>query len=353
MLVRARMMQIVLSIFLFLVAIATLPPGLILFLGADDLYPPFFLTGMGLLFLCGGIALNTMVRQPDSLVFDNVRGALLIHEGKGKNPRQSVLPYADIEAFQVRQHRQGKSTVYIAEMLKKDGAFWTLFCSGSTAKAGAFCGTLKERVSLLGTSAPSEPVKPAAVTMTDRGDTTLIEWKNRYPLKSHILTILLIGSMAMLMYGSRPFATSTTAYYVGLAFISFIILLAAVSLLNSIGRAHRVEIGREGLSYRKTGGLFRTGEFSIPLGEIDSILFNFSTLAGETAIYVLTGTEKETLQNVKRGSYAMGDIVKAVMIIKNARKLDIGSLSIGDRIGLEGLLQKAVLCLTGGSGRSL
>jgi hypothetical protein len=350
---RARIMQMTISIILFLVAIATLPTGLLLMLGDSGPYHAWFLTGWGLLFLSGGIALNTMLRLPGSLVFDNVRGALLVNEGKGTGARQAAVPYADIDAFHVRQHRQGKSTVFIAEMLKKDGAFWTLYSSGSRKKAESFCAALKEKVSLGRGSALMEPAAPAAVTQTETGTATLIEWINRYPLSSHILTVMLIGSMAMLIYGSRPFATSVAAYYIGIAFISFIILLGAVSLLNSIRRAHHVEISGAALTYRKTGGLFRTGEFTVPLAEIDSILFNFSTLAGETAIYVLTGGEKEMLQNAKRGAYELGDIMKAVMALKNAKKLDIGSLSTGDRIGLEAMLQKAVKRWSGGRDRTL
>jgi hypothetical protein len=352
-LVRSRMMQIVLSVILFLVAIATLPAGLLLLLGDTDPYRPYFLTGMGLLFLFGGIALNTMLKIPGSLIFDNVRGALLVNEGKGRNAQQALIPYAEIESFQVRPHRQGKSTAYVAEMLKKDGAFWTLFSSGSQSKAGAFCETLKERASLRESSALAEQPAPACVTMEESGDSTIIGWKNRYSIKNYLTTFILIGSMAMLMYGSRPYATSTTAYYAGLAFISFIILFAIASMLNSIGRAHRVEIGRGLLSYRKTGGLFRTGEFSIPLAEIDSILFNFSLTSAETAIYVLTAGEKDMLQSIKRGAYGPADILNTVRAIKNARKLDIGPLSMSDRLGLESILQQAVMSKTGETGHAL
>ena len=352
-LVRARTMQIVLSLFFFIAAIAVLPAGLLLLFGDTDPYRPFFITGMGLLFLSGGIAINTLLNMPGSLVFDNVTGALLVYDGRGKKARQAVLPYPDIETFQVNRHRQGKSISYVTEMLKKDGSFWTLFCSGSEKKAGEFRDRLLDRVALRGTSAAGGQPAPACVSMTERGDSAIIEWKNRYSAGRHLMTVMLIGSMAMLIYGSRPYATSGTAYYVGLAFISFIILLALVSILDSIGRAHRVEIDSIALSYRKTGGIFRTGRFTMSLGEINAIIFNFSVFSGETAIYVLTAAEKEAIQDIKRGAVGLGDILKAVTTLKNAGKLDVGALSTGDRLALESLIQEAVKRKSGASHRSL
>ncbi|HPN14429.1 MAG TPA: hypothetical protein PLA65_20395 [Spirochaetota bacterium] len=219
-LVRSRTMQIVLSLFLFLAAIAVLPAGLLLLLGDPDPYRPFFLTGMGLLFLSGGIAINTMLNLPNSLVFDNVTGALLVFEGRGKKARQAALPYPDIETFQVNRHRRNRSTSYIVEILKKDGSFWTLFQSGSEKKAGEFRDRLLERVTLRGTSAADKQAPPACVTVAERGDSTAIEWRNRYTAGRYLMTVMLIGSMAMLIYGSRPYATSGAGYYIALAFIS-------------------------------------------------------------------------------------------------------------------------------------
>ncbi|HOD14827.1 MAG TPA: hypothetical protein PK307_14820 [Spirochaetota bacterium] len=352
-LVRSRTMQIVLSLFLFLAAIAVLPAGLLLLLGDPDPYRPFFLTGMGLLFLSGGIAINTMLNLPNSLVFDNVTGALLVFEGRGKKARQAALPYPDIETFQVNRHRRNRSTSYIVEILKKDGSFWTLFQSGSEKKAGEFRDRLLERVTLRGTSAADKQAPPACVTVAERGDSTAIEWRNRYTAGRYLMTVMLIGSMAMLIYGSRPYATSGAGYYIALAFISFIILITIWSMIDSIGRSNIVEIDRTALSYRRPGGITRTGQFTLPLGDIDAVIYNFSVSSGETGIYVLTAAEKEAIQNINRGAVELAGILNAIRVIKDAGRLDVGSLSTGDRLALESLIQETVKRKTGASHRSL
>lgn len=352
-LVRARMFQIVLGLFLFVIAIAVLPGGLLLFFSEQDPYVPFFFTGIGLLFLSAGIAVSTMLAMPNSLVFDNVTGALMVYEGRGAKVRTAALPYPEIDTFQVRRHRQNRSYSYVVEMLKKDGAFWTLFSSGSAKKAEAFRDRLLERVILRGTTAAGEPPAPACVTVEDRGDSAVIEWRNRYPAGRRIMTVMLMASMAMTIYGSRPYATSGPAYYAAMAFMACILLAALISALNSIGRRNRVGIDGRSLSYRKTGGIFSTGEFTLPLGEIDAIMFNFSVFSGETAIYVLTGAEKEAIQNITRGAIELAGIFKAISVIKKAGKLDVGSLSIGDRLALERIIQKSVERKTGASRRTL
>jgi hypothetical protein len=349
---RTRTLEAVLSSICFIIGIVFLPIGLMLFLSPDyDLHYPFFWTGFGLLFIMGGIMVSTQLKIPEYIQFDNGNGACVIKDTKKEDSEQAVIPYSEIEGFHVRSHVSNRSTSHTVEMEKKDGAFWTLYSAGSREKSESFCAGLSKRVNLGVTAGNSmQTQKPDIIEAATADGTAAFTWANRYAFKSYLFLILALSSMGMIIYGSRPYAAGIIQYAIAVAFIVFITLIAVFSLLNNIGRKHRIEITKDALTYRKTGGIIKSGQFSLPIGEIDSILFNFSLSTMETVIYVLKKEEKEFLQDIKRGTFQKGDIFKAIALMKSVRKIEVGDLSIAGKVSLEELLQKTVYELSGKQG---
>jgi hypothetical protein len=349
---RTRTMEAVLSAICFIIGIVFLPIGLILFLSPGyDLHYPFFWTGFGLLFLMGGIMVSTQIKIPEYLVFDNSNGVCVIKETKKDDSEKAVIPYSEIEGFHVCSHVSQKSSYHVVEMEKKDGSFWSLYSVAGSEKAGAFRDQLAARVNLAASAKKSDQAqKPGHIDVTTTGETTVFTWANKYAFKSYLLLILALSSMGMIIYGSRPYATGPVQYAIAVAFIGFITIVAVFSLLNNIGRKQRIEITKDTFTYRKTGGIIKTGQFLLPIGEIDSILFNFSLSTMETVIYVLKKEEKEFLQDIKRGTFKKGDIFGAIALMKSIRKIEVGDLSIAGKVSLEGLLQKTVYELSGKQG---
>ncbi|HPV41072.1 MAG TPA: hypothetical protein PKX40_07835 [Spirochaetota bacterium] len=349
---RTRTLERVLGAICLIIGIIFLPIGLILFLTPDyDIHYPFFWTGFGLLFLMGGIMVTTQIKIPEFIEFNNSEGACIVRDTKKDNSDRAVIPYGEIEGFHVRSHMNDRSTSHAVEMEKKDGAFWTLYSVQSREKAGAFHERLVKSVNLAAASSKTgQDKKPDHIEVAKSAGTTTFAWKNRHTLKSYVFLILALSSMGMLIYGSKPYAEEPVQYYIAVGFICLITAIAVFSLLNNIGRKHRIDITGNTFTYRKLGGIIKTGQFSIPIGEIDSILFNSGLSTMETVIYVLKKEEKTMLQEIKRGTFQNSDIFKAIALMKSIRKIEVGDLSIAGKVALEELLQKAVYDLSGKQG---
>ncbi|MBP7738619.1 MAG: hypothetical protein KA369_21775 [Spirochaetes bacterium] len=349
---RTRTFERVLGALCLIIGIIFFPVGLILFFSPGiDIHYPIFCTGFGLLFLMGGVMVITQLKIPEYLQFDNINGACVIKETGKDDTERAVIPYDEIKGFQVHSHQGNRSTSRVVEMEKKDGSFWTLFSVQSEEKAEAFRADLAKRVNLAAAPNIAGPtLKPGHITVASAGGATAFTWKNRYAFRTYIFLITALSSMGMVIYGSKPFATGPVQYYIAVGVICFITAFAVLSLLNNIGRSHRVEITKDAFTYRKLGGIVKTGQFAIPIGEIDAILFNFSLSTGETAIYVLKKEEKEALLDIKRGTFQKSDIFKAISLMKSIRKIEVGDLSIAGKVALENLLQKTVYEQSGKKG---
>ncbi|HOT46290.1 MAG TPA: hypothetical protein PLM53_16115 [Spirochaetota bacterium] len=349
---RTRTLERILGVIFFLIGIVFLPIGLILFLAPEyDIHYPFFWTGFGLLFLMGGIMVSTQLKIPEFIEFDNGEGACIVRDTKKDDSDRAVIPYGEIEGFHVHSRMNDRSKSHAVEMEKKDGAFWTLFSVKSREAAEAFHERLAQSVNLsVASSKTGEQKKPDHVEIAKSAGATTLTWKNRHTLKSWIFLILALSSMGMLMYGSKPYAEGPVQYCIAVGFICLVTATAVFSLLNNIGRKHQIDITGDTFTYRKLGGIIKSGQFSIPIGEIDSILFNSGLSTMETVIYVLKKEEKIMLQEIKRGTFQKNDIFKAIALMKSIRKIEVGDLSIAGKVALENLLQKTVQELSGRKG---
>lgn len=349
---RTRTLETVLSVICFLIGVFFLPMGLVLFASPGyDMHYPFFWTGFGLLFIMGGIMVSTQIKIPEFLIFDNGSGACIVKDTKKDDSNQAIIPYNEIEGFHVRSHVSERSQSHVVEMEKKDGAFWSLFSVQSREKAETFREDLAKGVNL--GAAPynaGQAGKPESIEVSHDGGTTTLTWANRYAFKSYLFLIVALSSMAMIIYGSKPYATGPVQYGIAVAVICLFSAIAVFSLINNIGRKHRIEITKEALTYKKTGGIIKTGEFSLPIGEIDAILFNSGLSTMETVIYVLKKDEKEFLQSIKRGTMDAGKLFAAIALMKNVGKIEVGDLSIAGKVALEELLQNTVRELSGKQG---
>jgi hypothetical protein len=348
----SRSLQVVLSIILLLLGIPVFPAGLLLFLGGGpDIYAPFFWTGMGLLFLVGGLMTATQLRIPEYIIFDNKKGDVIIKEKTRGEWESAIIPYGDIEGFQVRYHASHNYGSHVVEMKKKDGAFWTIYSDRKESKAVLFRDQLARSVNLEagGGDLPGEEA-PRKIEVIRGPESTSVQWKRSNSLAGAVLGNLAVLSMAMVIYGARPIMESEAAFYVGAGFIGFITILMLFHTIDALGRKHVLEITHDGLTYYSKGGITKGPGYSIPFTELDSVIFNFSTTQSEMAVYLLRKGEKALFQSVKRGSYAKADFFKALTLMRKIRKVDVGQLSTGDRIRLEALLQNLIHEKSGISG---
>lgn len=345
-------LQRFLGITLLVIGIPVFLSGLLLMTaGGEDMHPHMLGTGLGLFLLSAGVLVFTQVRLPDTLTFDNDQSALVIKE-KGRAGGVVQVPYSDIAGFHVRLHRQDRSAFYAVEMEKKDGACWSLLFFGTEGAARDACAILNEGVKL-DAPAPLQapPVSvPGDISLGERDGVSVISWKKRQPFISLTSGYAIIAGFSMTIYGIALLSDNRIAYYLAVAFAAVIAALAVFFFFYNINRRYFVEVGRGVFRYYTTGLLFHGLRFERPVMEIDSIIFNFSALRGETALYVLSRKERETLIAINRGDVQLGDILGAVGFMAKVPRVDTGHLGIAGKLRLEGIIQNAVREKSGRSG---
>lgn len=354
----SRTLPVTLAVILIIIGSATLPFGVLILLGGGSRLASF-VSGIAILFITAGIILAGWIKIPHRLIFDNDRGILVIQEKRQEEPNPSI-PFSAIDSFQVThqvtRRQRGVVRYYAVNMVKKDGAVWTLFTSQKKEKAQHFCKMLATRVDLSAASASVETSVPGMIRLVQESDPFIIEWKNAYSAGKYIATFLVIASFGMILYGARSYVTNLPAYWIAVAFIIAVAIYAVMATINNIMTVHRIEIGRGMMIYRRKGGMFRRGEFAITLEEIASILLNFSIVEDEAGIFVLTHKDREAFLSIRQDNITPLDvnrIIEIIRIMMDARKIDAASLTLGERIHLENLLQKAFARETGRDNPSL
>ncbi len=349
---RSRGLELFLSIILYMFGGCMLPIGILLFFAPDTgKYLPFFFTGFGMLMITGGIMLNTQIKIPEYLIFDNVNGQFRLIEGKKDTKEFSAFPYSHIAGFHTRIHRSNRSSFHVVEMEKKDGAFWTIYSSASEKKAKNFLDELAKLVDLKNQGREQSLEKGSTgFDVTREQGKSAIQWKKRFGALSYLFSFTVIASMGMIIYGILEKEEGNIGVYIAAGFIILISLLFLFNMINGIGKVSVVEITDNALSFYSKGGIFKGNSFSLPLKDIESVLFNFSTSQMDSTIYLLRAEEKALLQKIKRGTISLDQIITALSLMMKIKKLDAGSLATGDKIRLENSIQELIREKTGRDG---
>ena len=298
---------------------------------------------MGGFFLAAVTAMNTMLKYPESLIFDNAEAVLRVRE---KNGEEETIPYGEIVGFHVRLHESNSSGGYMVEMEKRDGAFWTLFYAAREKNARAFYEALTGTVRLGAGSAgdrPSGPVPvPDGVSCEEEADLIKVNWRKKLSLRETLTGYLAIFFMALFIYGAGPHADNMAAYYAASVFMVVVCLMALGYLLFMVRRRYYVEITPGEVRYYSRGLLMPGRRFVMPVAELHAVIFNFSLSFQELALFFLRREEMTLFQNIRRGNLDPKDLVSALKLSLKANKVDLSHLRVGKMIALERYLQDLI-----------
>ncbi len=303
--------------------------------------------GGGLAFLCAGILVLTQFKNPPTLTFDNGVGQLLVApESGGAGAWSATLPYAQIQGFEVHRKTvvtsgRSRSTQYTCSMVREDGARWTLQTTFEQAKAESMCARLRERVKLEASRAviTSSPEPPAFVEVLETDDVTVLRWKKRVSIASSLLIAGVMVGFAVIGWGLRPFAGAVVSWLVVVG-AGLLALLVVGTTLASLGTHQRVEIGRGLLRYREEGTPLSWGAFEKPLGEIATLLFQFSPDEKAPMLLVVDRAQQEELRALGTGSEP--DPMRMASLMFSLRRIGLGEMGLDDLLRLERFLEAEI-----------
>lgn len=328
-----------------LVGLGCLIPGAMALWGGAKGMGSYLLTGGGLIFTGGGFLILSS-RLPKKLEFCNDQAALIIHEGLGSSVPPVILPYDDIEGFQIRRHvsRSGRTTSvqWVVDLLKTDGAFWTLYSSNSEAKSEKLLSKLIERVNLsreFSGSVLDRPIK--GVSFSESQGNLEIKWPVRFQMSRLILFVMVFCGFGVVVWGARP-DMGAIAYGV-LGFLGLIFALFLYSVFASIGKTQIVSVSEDTITASQKGGLLPSGHgFSLPIKDCKAILFNYSINSEDSALFFLRESERENIKRMKQGDVGLSDLGSIVSMAMNANVIHLQGHTIGEMLYVEQLLQDKI-----------
>ncbi|MBN1535060.1 MAG: hypothetical protein JXA20_20495 [Spirochaetes bacterium] len=341
---RSRAFERLLAVLCLLIGLAMLFPGIALFFVPEAWpYTPFFYTGFGLLFLCGAFLLATRFVVPDCLIFDNGRCRLTVRERRRRTTSEAAIPYGEIGGFSCLRNPDRRSRGWCVVMAKKDGALWTLFEAAREERARELFNRLNSGVMLgADTGEPSPPPESDLFSVSAAEGATVISWKNGHPLRSSAVPLLTVASMIMVLYGAWPMSTNIVFHVIAGIFMIIVAALALYGTLYNFGKTRIVTVTAAEFRYREEGGPLPGKGFTLPVTEIASVLFQFSTSRMESLLYIVRHAEAATYGKIASGDITPADLLQVMMTMARMKRIDAGTVSTCDRIALERLLQRAL-----------
>lgn len=309
------------------------------------------IAGMGLAFLGGGMLILSS-RLPKRLVFDNNQGALVIHEGVGSSVPPVVLPYEDIEGFQVRtrvsQSGRTRSVQYVVDLLKTDGAFWSLYSSNFEHKSNALLEKLIARVDLervFSGGTLDRSIK--GIGFSENQGFLEVLWPVRVSLTKFAMFAGVFGGFATIAWGLKSEMGSIIAYGI-LGFVGLLFSLLVYSFIASLGKTQVVAISSDTLKAYQKGGILPSGKsFEMRIEDCQAILFNYSTHQEDSAMYFLREEDRSMMQRMKQGDVSLTDLGGMFGTMMSVKSIHLEGHTIGEMLYVEHLLQEKIFERTG------
>ena len=310
----------------------------------EDPAVAFGLLGFGLAFVGAAIAFGTQRHIPRALVFDNRAATLVVDDG----PRhQASLRYDEIAGFELGTHRRDQHVTWTVDIVKRDGAFWTV-CNGKEEAMTAWLDQLRQHVDLdavcrddqIAISGSNSPIEVDEETWETR-----VRWPYVQSFARNVGGLLLIGGFILCMQG---FVKEPWLRVLLQGFLGVLWLLMLVSWVRLQGAHHRVRVDSAGLT-SEGPGLIGTRSQRVPIDDIDVVLFLHGMSQEESGLMLMKQDQVDTLVRARRGQVALADIVDIMRTMLSIPKLPMNQMRFTERMQLEAAIQDAVR-RHGGSG---
>jgi hypothetical protein len=325
------------------------------------LFPAF---GLGA--IVTGIYIPKINREttPESITFDNSKGAVIIQMTKDGN-QTGYIRYDEIDNFDIFVERRsssssssgrGSSNSYYYHVLlrKKDGGEWYLTESGSRSKAEKLLQQLTDAVHLSNPyTLRVSPVFTEKLQKDETSGKTVITWKNKVSILAPLfllafaVTFISIISTVFMGNGFGSFGFSIFPVFI----IGFILLVFVFVIFSIAKKMYRdatcifsVVIDKQNFEYLETSkstGVVKKSRL-VPLKNVHIIRYTFTPVKnyGDKGLEILTPAEHDQLQKYKEKPF---EVIKDLFSGKEGPiKLDIRGLNPVECLQLETWLQDLI-----------
>jgi len=137
-------------------------------------------------------------------------------------------------------------------------------------------------------------------------------------------------------------AAGPGGYGVAVGFAVLFLIIAAVSLLRTIGEHMEVRLGRGILEYRRHSALTRPKGITRALSQVAAVDFSLSFSRAAMGIVILQPQEVEQFVRYRRGTFGPGEVPGLVGFLRGLPRIDVSALDLDQRLALAELIREAV-----------
>ncbi len=303
--------------------------------------------GFGLAFTGAMLLVVTRRAGPGAFAFDDGAQALLAYRSpSARGEPEGRVPYSQIADLRVGSYRnsssEGRSTTYALDVVRRDGASWSLVNFQSKDKAERLLELVLQNVELGPTESADAPAEQPALSghfqIEKSATQTRIRFKKPYRVVTHVSGLMVVSGLCFAVLGAR-YDVPPVAFYLVMALLSFALAALLFAVVNGVGKHVVLTICPQSLRAQEEGGVIKAW-FEDPITALHAVRLGFRPNHDDRALLLLKRDEYDALSRCQQGSYTSA--LEVGLALLSVRKLEVGELSLIQKLELEQLIEAEV-----------
>ncbi len=308
---------------------------------AASVLSSWFAGGVGLAFLALALVALVAPGPPAGLTFDNAAGWLLVRERPGQRDEDCAgVAYEALRDFVVARHARttgGRPRPHwTVELRQRDLGLWRLSQHGDEAAALAARDRLRQAVRLSARSVERPLRTGRLVRAEETPEATVLRWPKRWlwlPPAVGLLGVAVFGGL--LAAGWRQLGAVGGSFV--LVLLAVIGVLAALTLVASVGKTGVVRIDARTLRAEEAGGLWRKS-VEVPVARVAAVVA--PRRGGPTSALRLV--DAETLRRLEAEAPGATTGLDLAGILAAGEAFTVGYLTTSEGLELETRIREAL-----------
>lgn len=348
---RSRVGQYVLGAVLGVLGVPTALVGGLIALADPGLGA--LVAGFGLAFSGATLLVVTREVGPGAFAFDDQARALLAYRSPtARGEPEARMAYSQISELRVGRYESsstdGRSVSFALDVVRRDGECWSLSTFHSQDKAEQLLALVQANLQLApqpgDAGRPAEqPISSGRFHVERTPDQTRVRFKKPYRLVTHAGGLLVISGICLALFGAR-YQMPPFAFYIALGLLSFALAALLFGIVNGIGKHVVLLITQQNLRAQEEGGVIKAW-FEEPIAALHAVRLGFRPNRDDRMLLLLKQHEYAALARFREGNES--NPVKLALALMSARKLEVGELSLAQKLELEQLIEAEVERVSG------
>lgn len=306
------------------------------------------IAGFGLAFLGGSVLLLTRRAGPAAFVFDDASGALLAYRSSNltETPIGS-LPYSAIKRLavnkQVSSGSEGRSVSYAFDIVKRDGVNWSLYTSQSRRKVEQLLEKVTDACSLDAGGTESSVPESGTFEVRREAERTVIRFRKPYRVITQIAALMAVGGISLAVLGFRD-QIPEIVFYAFFGIIALVLAAVVVGTVDGVKKHGVLTITSDSFRSDQEGGILK-GWFEEPISELHAVSFSYKPNEEQRVVMLLNRAQYDILTG-PLPSDAMSALNFGMTLVAT-RKIEVGEMSLAQKLELEQLIQREVERVSG------